>query len=222
MTASGSHRAVTSTGSRRAVTSTGSHRAIDTGVKRRRVAAWPIACGILVLLIVGGIFAWNWADDEMAHRAQAQAAACQEGTATLRVATAPGAADAVEQAARSWNADRTVVHGHCIDVTVQPGTPEVVYEDLTGNRSRGTPSAWIVDDTQWSDKLRSEQPERVGATPETLSETSDATFTYVSLAGDGVDSIQQRAAQSFRAYLGEPAQQDALTSRGSGSASDQG
>lgn len=214
VSSTGSHRAVTSTGGHRTVTSTGSHRAVETTSKRRRVAAWPIACGILVVLIVAGIFGWNWADGVLSNRAEAQAAACQEGTATLRVATAPGAADAVRQAAKSWNADKTVVHGHCIDITVQPGTPQVVFDDLTGNRARGTPAAWIMDDPSWTEKLESTQPERIGASPETIAETSDGSFTYLSLAGDGVDSIQQRAAQSFQAYLAKPAQQKAFAGQG--------
>ncbi|MBB3051067.1 hypothetical protein FHS23_002090 [Prauserella isguenensis] len=206
VSATGGHRAVTSTGRHGTVTSTGSHRAVDKKPKRR-VAAWPVACGVLVVLVVAGFFGWNWADGVLSNRAEAQAAACQEGRSTLRVATDPAVAEPVQQAAKAWNDDDTVVHGHCITVKVQPGTSQVVYGDLTGNRTRGTPGAWIMADTKWADRLGSEQPDRIGASPEKIASGPDGTFTYVSLAGDGVDTVQQRAAQSFRSHLTSPQQQ---------------
>lgn len=213
VSATGGHRAVTSTGRHGTVTSTGSHRAVDKKPKRK-VAAWPVACGVLVVLVVAGFFGWNWADGVLSNRAEAQAAACQEGRSTLRVAADPAVAEPVRQAAKTWNNDDTVVHGHCITVKVQPGTSQVVYDDLTGNRARGTPGAWIMADTKWSDRLASEQPDRIGASPEKIASGPDGTFTYVSLAGDGVDTVQQRAAQSFRSYLTSPKQEKHFTQAG--------
>ncbi|GAA1193676.1 substrate-binding domain-containing protein [Prauserella alba] len=213
VSATGGRRAVTSTGRHGTVTSTGSHRAVDKKPKRR-IAAWPVACGVLVVLIVVGIFGWNWADGVLSNRAEAQAAACQEGRSTLRVATAPAVAEPVQEAAKAWNDDDTVVHGHCITVKVQPGTPSEVFTDLTGDRTRGTPAAWITGDTAWSDRLASKQPDRIGASPEKLTSGPDGTFTYVSLAGNGVDTVQQRAAQSFRAHLTSPEQQKRFAKAG--------
>ncbi|MBB3664795.1 hypothetical protein FB384_003746 [Prauserella sediminis] len=213
VSATGGRRAVTSTGRHGTVTSTGSHRAVDKKPKRR-IAAWPVACGVLVVLIVAGIFGWNWADGVLSNRAEAQAAACEEGESTLRVATAPAVADPVRQAAKAWNDEETVVHGHCVTVKVQPGTSSEVFTDLTGDRTRGTPAAWIMDDTKWSDRLASDQPDRIGASPEKIASGPDGTFTYVSLAGNGVDTVQQRAAQSFRAHLTSPEQQKRFAEAG--------
>ncbi|WP_344056177.1 hypothetical protein, partial [Prauserella halophila] len=160
---------------------------------QRKIAAWPVAGGVLVVLVVAGIFGWNWASGALSSRAEAQAAACQEGRSTLRVATAPAVAEPVRQAAKTWNDDDTVVHGHCITVTVQPAAPSEVFDDLTGDRTRGTPGAWITDGPQWPDRLASAQPDRIGASPEQLTTGPDGEFTYLSLAGDGVDTVQQRA-----------------------------
>lgn len=209
----GGHRAVTSTGRHGTVTSTGSHRAVDKKSKRR-IAAWPVACGVLAVLIVAGIFGWNWADGVLSNRAEAQAAACQEGRSTLRVATAPAVAEPVRQAAKAWNDDETVVHGHCITVKVEPGASSEVYDDLTAGQSGGTPGAWIMGDAKWPDRLASDQPDRIGASPEKIASGPDGTFTYVSLAGDGVDTVQQRAAQSFLAHLTSPAEQKRFAKAG--------
>lgn len=213
VSATGGHRAVTSTGGHGTVTGTGSHRAVSTTPKRK-IAAWPVVCGVLVVLIVAGIFGWNWVDGVLSNRAEAQAAACQEGKSTLRVATAPAVAEPVRQAAKAWNNNDTVVHGHCVNVNVQPGTSEVVFKDLTGNRARGTPAAWIMSDTTWADRLASKQPDRIGASPEKVTSGPDGTFTYVSLAGDGVDTVQQRAAQSFLAHLTSSTQQKRFAQAG--------
>ncbi|MFD2395885.1 hypothetical protein ACFSVJ_01850 [Prauserella oleivorans] len=206
--------ALSSTGSQDALTATGSHRAVGRKPKRR-VAAWPIACLVLVGLLVAGWFGWNWADGVVASRAEAQAAACDEGEATLRVAVAPAAMTPVRQAAKTWNDAKTVVHGHCITVDLRSAPSERVLTSLTGAGATGdVPAAWIAEDPSWIDRLRSQQADRIGSTPETLAQGPKGTFTYVSLTGDGVDGVQERAAQSFRSYLLEPAQRRHFTAAG--------
>ncbi|MBK1782885.1 substrate-binding domain-containing protein [Prauserella cavernicola] len=197
---------------------TGTHRVIGKG-PRRRVAAWPIACVVLVGLLVAGWFGWNWADGALATRAEAQASDCQEGDADLSVVVAPAAAEPVTKAAMRWNEARTVVHGHCIVVDVHAAKSDRVFDALLGQGDDSSlggsaPAAWLPESAAWADKLSDERPDLVGSSAEVVATNDRGEFPYVSLAGDGIDSIQQRAAQSFRAYLLAPEQRGDFTAAG--------
>ncbi|PRX45133.1 hypothetical protein B0I33_110232 [Prauserella shujinwangii] len=199
------------------VTSTGTHRAVGKAAGRRRVAAWPIACLVLVGLLVAGWFGWNWADGVLQSRAEALAAGCQEGDARISVVVDPAAEQPVTTAAQRWNAARTVVHGHCITVAVHTAASDQVLDVLLGDADPGpiggTPSAWLPATGDAAERLRAERPELVGSLPESVTGT-DGEYPYLALAGAGVDDVQERAAQSFGAYLTRPAQQAAFTDAG--------
>ncbi|MEU6641590.1 hypothetical protein ABZ863_03485 [Saccharomonospora sp. NPDC046836] len=186
---------------------------------RRRVAAWPIACLVLVGLLVAGWFGWNWADGLVASRAEAQASTCDEGESVLRVVVTPAVVQPVAKAALEWNDARTVVHGHCVTVDVAPVKSDRVLAALVGRGgstsiTSGAPAAWVPESTTWVDQLTAERPGVIGSNAESVGSGPNADYPYVSLAGDGVDSVQQRAAQSFRAFLLAPAQREHFTSAG--------
>ncbi|PXY30156.1 substrate-binding domain-containing protein [Prauserella endophytica] len=193
-------------------TTTGTHRAVGKAA-RRRVAAWPIACVVLVGLLVTGWFGWNWADGVVASRAEAQASDCQEGDSVLRVVVAPAAAEPVTKSAMRWNDERTVVHGHCVTVDVHAAKSDRVLDALLGRGSSaslggGTPAAWLPESASWAEKLAEGRPAIVGSQGQSVATGKQGDFPYVALAGDGVDATQQRAAQSFRAYLLAPEQRE--------------
>jgi hypothetical protein len=225
-TSTGFNRAVpdtrTSTGTQRpvpdALTSTGSHRAIGKAASRRRIAAWPIACVVLVGLLVLGWFGWNWADGVLNSRAEAQAAACAEGDASMRVVVAPSAEKPVTAAATRWNQAKTVVHAHCIHIGVQAIPSERVLNALKGRSNLdaigGLPAAWLPETSYWISELTTAKPELVGSRPESVASARSADYPYLGLSGAGIDDVQNRAAQRFREYLQEPTQQADFTAAG--------
>ncbi|SFB57753.1 hypothetical protein SAMN05216266_12151 [Amycolatopsis marina] len=198
-------------------TSTGTHRAIGRG-PRRRIAAWPIACAVLVALLGLGWVGWNWADDMLNRRAEAQASSCPEGDTALRVVVTPSAEKAVTTAAQNWNQANTVVRAHCIRVDVDAVPSRTVLDALTGKTGLdtigGLPAGWIPESSWWTSELDNIDPRLVGSPAESVASSGSADYPFIGLAGDGIDVVHKHAAQSFRAYLLEPAQQEILTASG--------
>lgn len=186
------------------LTSTGSHRAIGKAAGRRRIAAWPVACLVLLGLLVAGWFGWNWADGVVASRAAAQATDCGEGNAMIRVAVDPSAQRPVSAAAQRWNATDTVVHGHCIRVHIEAAPDEQVLDSLLGRTAPsaigGRPTAWVPRSAEAIDELARTRPDLIGSGAEPVA-GGERGYQLVTFTGDGIDAVQQRAAQSFRAYL---------------------
>ncbi|TWE28045.1 hypothetical protein [Prauserella muralis] len=197
-------------------TTTGTHRAI--GRTRRRVAAWPIACAVLAALVAAGWFGWNWADGVLATRAEAQASDCAEGDAAIRVLADPGVTTPVAAAAKSWNDARKVVHGHCVRVDVQAVPADRVLDELLGKTGRsyvdGSAAAWVPESSSAVERLSSAKPGLIGSQPESVASGQGGDYPYVGLAQDGIDDVEQRAAQSFRAFLLDSAQRAAFTKAG--------
>jgi Ca-activated chloride channel family protein len=147
------------------------HRALRTRV-RRGVAQWPIAVIGLVVLLVLGWLGWNWTGSVLERRAAAQAGACSQGDATLKVAVTPSAADAVRDVAQRWSAQRPVVYDHCIQVEVQSVDSQAVLEGLTQNWDKGKlgepPHAWLPDSTLWANRLAAQNHALLGAAPKSV------------------------------------------------------
>ncbi|UJW30797.1 hypothetical protein L3Q67_37245 [Saccharothrix sp. AJ9571] len=205
----GPERDVSTTGSHKAISATGSHRAI--GKRRRRVATWPIACLVLVALLGLGWLGWGWASGELNSRAEAQAASCAEGDASLRVIVTPSAEAPVKAAATRWNDAKTVVHGHCVNITVDAMASQRVLDALLGQSEltsiRGMPAAWLPETSWWISELTTKKPEMIGSPAQSVASARSADYPYLGLSGNGVDDVQKRAAQTFRGFLTEPAQQ---------------
>jgi hypothetical protein len=234
----GSHRAVgtrstsQTTGSHRAITAdtdapakpkfdstaTGSHRIVGPTAPRRRVAKWPIACVVLVALVVLGVFGWNWADGVLNSRAEAQAVGCPEGNSTIKVLVAPAIEKPVTAAAAKWNQAKTVVYAHCIHVDVTSSSSEPVFKALSGQTGMdtigGIPAAWIPESSYWTSQLQRTKPELVGSPAQSVASAISADYPFLGLAGTGVDDTQKRAAQTFREFLKEAAQQKDFTDAG--------
>lgn len=68
------------------------------------------------------------------------------------------------------------------------------------------PAAWIAESTHASERLSKSDPERVATVAKPLSSTSGYRYPYIVVGGDGVDEVQQRAAQKFRDFLDESPQ----------------
>jgi hypothetical protein len=190
---------------------TGSHRIVSAAAPRRRIAKWPIACVVLIALVVLGVFGWNWANGFVNNRAEAEAAGCAEGNSTIKILVAPAIEKPITVAAAKWNLANTVVDSHCIHVDVQAAKSDSVLKALSGQTSLdaigGPPAAWIPEASSWADQLQQAKPELIGSPAQSVASTVSANYMYLGLAGTGVDETQQRAAQTFREYLKDPAQQ---------------
>ncbi|MFD8497794.1 hypothetical protein [Amycolatopsis sp. NPDC059657] len=198
--------------------STGSHRIVGKKAPRRRMAKWPIACIVLVLLIGLGIAGWNWLDSMSNSRAEAQAVSCDAGNSNIRVITTQSIEKPVALAAAKWNKAKTVVRDHCVHVDVYPFKSSEVLASLTGDapmdKIGGLPTAWIPESSFWVGELQSKKPELVSAPPLSVANAMSADYPYVGLGDSSVDDTQKRAAQAFRDFLKQPDQQKDFTGAG--------
>lgn len=199
------------------LTTTGTHRAVP-GTRRRRIAAWPIACLTLVGLLVLGGMGWSWANGILNSRAEAEASRCVEGNTDVRIVVTPSAEQPVSSAATRWNQAGKVVHGHCVHVSVDAISSQEVLDALSGRSGLdtigGLPTAWIPESSWWTSELTANKPALIGSPPQSVASARSADYPCLSLSGPGIDDVQQRAAQSFRAYLLEPAQQTGFARAG--------
>ncbi|WP_332461415.1 hypothetical protein [Amycolatopsis aidingensis] len=199
-------------------TTTGSHRAVGRKARGRRIATWPIACVVLVALLALGWMGWTWADGLLNSRARAQGAGCAEGAATLSVVVTPTAQGPVQTGAQRWNEAGTVVRAHCVHVTVRAEPSQRVLDALAGRADLaaigGQPAAWIPESSWWVTELTTSKPELIAAAPESVAQVHSADYPFLGLSGESVTTVQKHAAQSFRAFLREPAQQAAFEQAG--------
>ncbi|WP_410616803.1 hypothetical protein [Amycolatopsis sp. lyj-109] len=201
----GSHRVVAKSDA------TGSHRIVGKKAPRRRIAGWPIACLVLAILIGLGVVGWNWADNELNSRAEAQAASCDGGTSHMRVVVTPSVQKPVAAAADRWNQAATVVHGQCVHIMIEAKPSAQVLDALVGRAKidsiGGLPAAWLPESSYWVSELTTKKPEMIGSPAQSVANARSADYPFIGLAGPGIDDTALRAAQTFREYLEQPAQQ---------------
>ncbi len=190
---------------------TGSHRIVGKKAPRRRIATWPIACAVLAALIGLGVIGWNWADSELNSRAEAQAASCSGGTSQMRIVVTPSAQKPLTAAADRWNQAATVVHGQCVHVTIDAKPSSQVLDALVGRTNLdsigGLPAAWLPESSYWVSELTTKKPEMIGSPAQSVASARSADYPFIGLTGQGIDDTVLRAAQTFREYLEQPAQQ---------------
>ncbi|QFZ22240.1 substrate-binding domain-containing protein [Saccharothrix syringae] len=171
------------------------HRALRTKV-RRGIAKWPVAIVGLVALVVLGWLGWTWIGGVAERRAAAEAGACDEGEAALRVSAAPSVAEAVKQVAEEWSRQRPVVYDHCIRVEVQSIDSEVVLAGLTQGwdeeKLGARPHAWVTDSTLWANRLGAQDASLLGAAPESIASSP----VLLALHQDAAQALQ--AGDGFR------------------------
>lgn len=190
---------------------TGSHRIVGKKAPRRRIATWPIACAVLAALIGLGVIGWNWADSELNSRAEAQAASCSGGTSQMRILVTPSVQKPLTAAANRWNQAATVVHGQCVHVTIDAKPSSQVLDALVGRTNLdaigGLPAAWLPESSYWVSELTTKKPEMIGSPAQSVASARSADYPFIGLTGQGIDDTVLRAAQTFREYLEQPAQQ---------------
>ncbi|MEV6875724.1 hypothetical protein [Amycolatopsis sp. NPDC051128] len=193
------------------VEATGSHRIVGKKAPRRRIATWPIACLVLAALIGLGVIGWNWADSELNNRAEAQAASCSGGTSHMRVVVTPSVQKPLAAAADRWNQAATVVHGQCVHVMIEPKPSAQVLDALVGRAGLdtigGLPAAWLPESSYWVSELTTKKPEMIGSPAQSVANARSADYPFIGLTGQGIDDTVLRAAQTFREFLEQPAQQ---------------
>lgn len=197
---------------------TGSHRIVGKKAPRRRIATWPIACAVLAALIGLGVIGWNWADSELNSRAEAQAASCSGGTSQMRIVVTPSVQKPLTAAADRWNQAATVVHGQCVHVTIDAKPSSQVLDALVGRTNLdaigGLPAAWLPESSYWVSELTTKKPEMIGSPAQSVANARSADYPFIGLTGQGIDDTVLRAAQTFREYLEQPAQQADFTAAG--------
>lgn len=187
-------------------TLTGTHRAID-GESRRGIAKWPIAVLAVLALLGTGATAMIWGINSLNTAAEAEAQGCSEGKRTLHVAVAPKLKEPMSAIATRWNSLDRPVHSHCITVEIGASSWQDVLRVLgKSDAVKAVPAAWIAESTHASERLAKSDPQRVATVAKPLRSTAGDRYSYIVVGGDGVDEVQQRAAQKFRDFLDESEQ----------------
>lgn len=195
-------------------TTTGSHRAVLSAAPRG-VAKWPIACLVAIGLIAVGWIGWGWGNNILNNRAEAQAHSCTGGTSTLRVSVAPSIEQPVTDAADKWNSADRVVHDRCVTVEVQSAESQSTLDSLGGNaRVGGAPAAWIPESNWWADQLGKTHPDRIAGQHVSIATAKSADYPFIGIRGEGIDPVQERAAQTFQRFLQDPEQRKLFTKAG--------
>jgi Ca-activated chloride channel family protein len=148
----------------------GRHRALAR--VRRGVARWPIAIiGVIVLLLLGWL-GLTWANGAADRRTAAQSHSCPEGASVLRIAVAPSAAVAVQDSAKRWNEQNTVVYDHCVRVDVAPLDTKAVFTGMTSGWNEADlgprPQAWLPESSFWVNRLSAADNTLVASAPESV------------------------------------------------------
>lgn len=196
----------------------GYHRAVGAN-RPRGIAKWPIACLVAAAVLGVAWVGWVWASNVLNSRAEAQAGACTDGDASLFVVAAPAIAEPITDAARKWNASDRVVHDRCVTVEVAKADSQAVLETLSRKSSgsgsaEAVPAAWVPESAKWVEELAQAQPHRISGETVSIANAESADYPFVSITGDGVDAVQERASQVFRRYLLEQAQRGLFSDAG--------
>nr|CTQ88916.1 hypothetical protein [Kibdelosporangium sp. MJ126-NF4] len=127
--------------------------------------------GVVALLALAWL-GWRWVDDQLDHRAASQSKSCPEGDSALRIAVTPSAAGAVEEAAKRWNAQKTVVNDHCVRVEVSVREASQVFTSLSGEWNEqamgGKPHVWLPESTYWVNRLSAADGTLIASAPESV------------------------------------------------------
>jgi hypothetical protein len=176
------------------------HRTV--GISRRGIAGWPVVALAMAALLGLAWVGWGMLGSALDRRAAADAGQCVAGAATLSIATAPSAAEAVTQAVEAWNATKPVIADTCFRAQAHSVPPDAALNGLAGTwdtaRWGPRPAAWIPDSTSWVDQLIVRNPHVLGSMPADV--PAPTPHPFVAIAADGDDAPVQ-AAQEFRTFI---------------------
>lgn len=185
-------------------TDTGYHRAVGSEATPRGVAKWPFAVLAILAVVGAGIFAVIWGSDSLGKTADAEAGTCPEGRKTLRVTAPPRLVEPLETVSDRWNTIDRVVDGYCISVEINGAAEDEALEAISKQDGvLAVPAVWIAESSDAGEQLTESNPKRVATVSVPLKSRTGYLLPYIVINGDGVDDVQQRAAQDFRDYLDE-------------------
>lgn len=178
------------------------HR-IAAGLSRRGIARWPLVAVVVAAVLAVAWVGWSMVGTALDRRAAAEAGQCVAGAATLSIAAAPSAVQAVTEAVQAWNATKPVIADTCFRAATRSVPPDAALSGLAGTwdaaRWGPRPAAWIPDSNSWVDQLIVRNPHALGSMPADVPAPTPHPFVAIA-APDGGDAPVQ-AAQEFRTFL---------------------
>lgn len=199
-------------------TSTGYHRAVGREAPPRGMAKWPFAILAALAVVGGGIYAVTWGSNNLGTTADAEGSGCSEGRRTLRVTAPPKLVEPLVTIGDRWNAIDPVVDAHCVLVEVDGAEQDKALKAIAEQDGvLAVPAVWIAESSDAGDRLTESNPRRVATVAPPLKSGHGYLLPYIVINGNGVDHVQQRAAQEFRDYLSEPRATAVLKKSGFGS-----
>lgn len=188
-----------------ATTDTGTHRAVGREAAPRGVAKWPFAILAVLAVLGAGVFAVMWGTNSLNSTADAEDGQCVEGRRTLRVTAPPRLVEPLTTVGDQWNTIDRVVDGHCVSVEINGAKEDEAMKAISQQDGvLAVPAVWIAESVDAGDRLTESNPKRVATTTKPLMSGPGYLLPYIVIDGNGVDEVQQRAAQEFRDYLAEP------------------
>ena len=167
------------------------HRAPGEAASKRRVASWPIAVLVFVLLVAVGWVGWRWLGNEASRRDAAAAGSCPGGTTTIQVATDPTVADTIGAETVRYMQTKPVVDDTCVVIKVTSiNSAAAEYALLHGwdsTKLGPKPQAWIPDSSLWVNQVLSTQPTLAADTTQSIA-TSPVVLAMPADAGRAVQT----------------------------------
>lgn len=148
------------------------HRAPGEAATTRRVASWPIAVLVSVLLVAIGWVGWAWLSSEVTKRDAAAAGNCPGGTTTIQVAADPTIANTIGVETVRYMATRPVVNSSCARIKVTSINSAAALNALLHGWDESKlgpkPQAWIPDSSVWVNQLLGGRATMAGDTTQSI------------------------------------------------------
>ncbi len=139
------------------------HRGVSRGLVMVLLSAILVAACVVVWLRIG---------DHVDREADAAAAQCVDGPATVTVLADPDIAPGLEAIAQAYSATNPVVRDHCVRIAVAARDAKITLDGLTSSWDTASmgpyPAAWVPQSSVWAAQLTTAKPDLVDGDPDSL------------------------------------------------------
>lgn len=174
------------------------HRAPGESAGKRRVASWPIAVLMIVVLVVVAWVGWSWLGDVASKRAAAAANQCHAGLTTIQVATDPTIANIIGQETVRYESTNPQVDSACVKIkvtSINSAAALNAFQHGWDTAKLGPqPQAWIPDSSIWTNQLLAAQPGIAGDTARSIA-TSPVVLAMPADAAKAIQTTSVRWSQ---------------------------
>lgn len=150
------------------------HRVRDdkNKLRHRGISRGLVMVALSIVLVVACVVVWFRIGDHVDREADAAAAACVDGPATVTVVADPDITPGLNAIAQSYSATKPVVRDHCVRIAVVPRDEKITLDALTSSWDSASmgpyPAVWVPQSSVWAAELETAKPDLVDGLAESL------------------------------------------------------